>query len=61
MIPAKQPCPICSDPMFIVGSDRKDGSKITSCSHSYSFKKTKAQKMMDREFNTFPWGLERKV
>jgi hypothetical protein len=45
--------------MFIIGKDSK-GRKIGSCGHSWSFKKTKSSKMMDRKYVTTKFGLELK-
>lgn len=55
---SERPCPICHQPMIIIGRTEK-GKPITSCGHSYRFNKTKSQKMMDRQFISYPWGLER--
>lgn len=51
------PCPICKEMMFIIGHDSK-GKKITSCNHSYSFKKTRSQKIAERKYIKTEWGLE---
>lgn len=53
------PCPICTHPMCIIGSD-KHGKKIGSCGCSFRFKKTKSEKLMDRKYISTKWGLELK-
>jgi hypothetical protein len=55
---AKFPCPICHRVGFIVGAN--DHGKIMNCGHVYSFRSTRSQKVMDRTYETTPWGLERK-
>jgi hypothetical protein len=54
-----QPCPICHEIMFIIGSNKK-GAKLTSCGHKYSFKKTRSQKELDRKYVKTEFGLELK-
>jgi hypothetical protein len=54
-----QPCPICSQVMFIIGKTKR-GEKLTSCGHKYKFKKTRSEKEMDRKYVQTPWGLELK-
>lgn len=54
------PCPICKKEMFITGRSAT-GASLTSCGHKFSFKKTKSEKVADREWVRYPWGLERKV
>lgn len=58
---SKHPCPICRNPeMFIIGQSDK-GEKITSCGHKFSFKKTRSQKINERQYIKTEWGLERVV
>lgn len=52
-------CPVCHKMMFITGQDSKK-RKLTSCGHSFSFNRTKSQKIMDRKYISTPWGLELK-
>jgi hypothetical protein len=57
MTASKFPCPICKKEVFILGKDKK-GNSVASCSHSFHFAKTKAKKLMDRRYISYPWGLE---
>ena len=51
------PCPICKKMMFIIGNEGK--KKLTSCGHTFGFKKTRSQKEMDRKYiRTADGGLE---
>jgi hypothetical protein len=52
-----KPCPICRKLMFIVGVNSKK-EKLTSCGHSFKFKKTKSQKDLDRKYVKTAWGME---
>lgn len=52
------PCPICHQPTFIIGSNRK-GKKIGSCGCSWHFKLTRSQKEMNRKYVKTEYGLER--
>jgi hypothetical protein len=52
------PCPICKLSTTIIGEDAK-GFKLTACSHKFKFKRTKSQKIAEREWVRTPWGLER--
>lgn len=49
------PCPICKKQMFVIGKSDK-GEKLTSCGHSFKFKKTRSQKEMDRKYVRTPDG-----
>jgi len=51
------PCPICQQPMTIIGLNNKN-KKIASCGHVFSFRKTKSAKMLDRKYIQTPFGLE---
>jgi hypothetical protein len=43
--------------MFIIGNEGK--KKLTSCGHTFGFKKTRSQKEMDRKYiRTADGGLE---
>jgi hypothetical protein len=50
-----KPCPICHTMMLVIGTDSK-GKKITSCGHSFKFKRTRSQKEMDRKYVSTPDG-----
>jgi hypothetical protein len=52
-----RPCPICHEMMCIVGKT-KNNKKLTSCGHTFKFKKTKFQKTLDKKYIKTPWGLE---
>lgn len=52
------PCPICQKSMFVTGR-AANGASLTSCGHKFKFKKTKSEKIADREWIRTPWGLER--
>lgn len=54
---SSRPCPICRQMMVVIGKTNKNES-LTSCGHSYSFKKTKSQKDMERKYIVTEWGLE---
>lgn len=54
---SKRPCPICEELVIIIGKDKKNYS-IGSCGCRFKFKKTKSQKLMDRQYKEMPWGLE---
>jgi len=54
---SKYPCPICKNTMTVIGKTDK-GEKLTSCGHSFKFKRTRSQKVIDRKYITTPWGLE---
>lgn len=54
----QKPCPICHQPMFILGKDSKNRS-LTSCGHKFKFKKTKSQKDLDKKYIRTKWGLEK--
>ncbi len=54
---SEKPCPICKKMIWIVGKS-KNGKTIASCGHSFRFKKTKSQKILDRKYRETPWGLE---
>jgi hypothetical protein len=58
MIPSLYPCPICHEMMCVIGKS-SDGSKITSCGHTFKFKKTRFQKELDRKYIKTEYGLER--
>lgn len=49
------PCPICSQKMYIIGVSKK-GKKITSCGHSFKFKKSRSEKEIDRNYIRTPDG-----
>jgi hypothetical protein len=51
------PCPICKQKMLVIGLTKK-GEKLTSCGHSFKFKKTRSEKVIDRKYVSTPWGLE---
>lgn len=53
------PCPVCFAVGFTIGKDKK-GKTVPSCGHAYSFKGSKAAKMMDRQFVMTEYGMERK-
>jgi hypothetical protein len=55
---SKYPCPICKTMMTVIGRTDK-GDKLTSCGHSFKFKKTRSQKVNDRKYIKTPWGLEK--
>lgn len=43
--------------MWVVGKT-KNNKKITSCGHTFRFKKSKFQKFLDQKYIETPWGLE---
>lgn len=53
-----KPCPICKKMCWIVGTNKK-GEKLASCGHTFKFKKTRSEKLMDRKYIETPWGLEK--
>lgn len=53
-----RPCPICRDLVFVT-QRYNNGYLLASCGHKFRFKKTKSEKIMDRNFIVRPWGLEK--
>jgi hypothetical protein len=51
------PCPICKKNMWVIGKDEK-GNSVSSCGHSWSFKKSRSQKELERKYIRTEWGLE---